>query len=194
VNIRDARVRQEGDRALDRDPWPEPWLSLNPKLEPGVTISDLIAAGVLHQECDRIFRLKTEKGLVGPDLNLPTPGHCDRSGQRSQVTPTCFHRAQGAESPSPTSFPSSTTSFVRGPARASRPSSLPMNAPRQVSLATQKRAQPVITSAARNARRVREARSCPQTPRREFVWMSCHTRATRSGTRWLFRANEVYCE
>lgn len=34
VNIRDARIRQEVDKALDEDRlWPEPWLSLNPKFK-----------------------------------------------------------------------------------------------------------------------------------------------------------------
>ena len=47
VNIRDPRVRQEVDRALDEGRlWPEPWLSLNPKFEPGGTISDLVASRI----------------------------------------------------------------------------------------------------------------------------------------------------
>ncbi len=71
VNIRDALVRQEVDRALDEGRlWPEPWLSLNPKFEPGGTISDLVGGGVLHPECDRIFRLKTDADPRGQELNL----------------------------------------------------------------------------------------------------------------------------
>jgi ATP-dependent helicase YprA (DUF1998 family) len=71
VNIRDARVRQEVDRALDEGRlWPEPWLSLNPKFEPGGTIGDLVGEGVLHAECDRIFRLKTDADARGQELNL----------------------------------------------------------------------------------------------------------------------------
>ena len=71
VNIRDARVRQEVDSALDEGRlWPEPWLSLNPKFAPGGTISDLVTNGVLHSECDRIFRQKTDNDDPGTDLNL----------------------------------------------------------------------------------------------------------------------------
>jgi hypothetical protein len=71
VNIRDALVRQEVDRALDEGRlWPEPWLSLNPKFEPGGTIGDPVSDGVLHPECDRIFRLKTDAELRGQELNL----------------------------------------------------------------------------------------------------------------------------
>lgn len=71
VNIRDAKVRQKVDTALDEGRlWPEPWLSLNPTFEPGGRVSDLVAAGTLHAECGRIFRIKTDDDPVGTDLNL----------------------------------------------------------------------------------------------------------------------------
>ncbi|GEM_PF-3350432 len=71
VNIRDALVRQEVDRDLGEGRlWPEPWLSLNPKFEPVGTIGDLLSDGVLHPECDRIFRLRTDAKLGGQELNL----------------------------------------------------------------------------------------------------------------------------
>ena len=71
VSIRDTRVRQEVDRALDEGRlWPEPWLSLNPKFKPGGTIADLVASGTLHSECDRIFRIKSETDPIATDLNL----------------------------------------------------------------------------------------------------------------------------
>ncbi len=71
VNIRDARVRSEVDAALDEGRlWPEPWLSLNPTFEPGGSIADLVAAGTLHSECDRIFRVKTDANPEGTPLNL----------------------------------------------------------------------------------------------------------------------------
>ena len=41
-----------------------------PKFEPGGTISDLVASGVLHSECDRIFRQKMDNDDPGTDLNL----------------------------------------------------------------------------------------------------------------------------
>ncbi len=71
VNIRDARLREEVDRALDEGRlWPEPWLSLNPKFAPGGTIAGLVAEGTLHAECGRIFRIKSDADPVGSDLNL----------------------------------------------------------------------------------------------------------------------------
>jgi len=71
VNIRDTAIRQEVDRSLDEGRlWPEPWLSLNPKFEPGGTIADLVRRGLLHNECDRIFRVKTETGQSVQELNL----------------------------------------------------------------------------------------------------------------------------
>ncbi len=42
--------------------WPDPWLSLNPNFAPGGTVSELVEAGLLHEECGRIFRIKE-----GPD-------------------------------------------------------------------------------------------------------------------------------
>ncbi len=71
VNIRDPRVRAEVDTALDEGHlWPEPWLSLNPKFETGGTLDQLVAAGTLHAECSRIFKVKTDQDLAGLDLNL----------------------------------------------------------------------------------------------------------------------------
>jgi len=36
--------------------WSEPWLSLNPMFASGGSIDELVGAGVLHEECARIFR------------------------------------------------------------------------------------------------------------------------------------------
>lgn len=46
--------------ALDADnaQWPLPWLSLNPSFASGGTVARLCAEGVLHPECERIFRVK----------------------------------------------------------------------------------------------------------------------------------------
>src|SRR6266702_7910696 len=49
--------------------WPDPWLSLNPNFASGGTVTELAASGLLHPECDRIFRLK-EKDPEGPVLRL----------------------------------------------------------------------------------------------------------------------------
>ena len=38
--------------------WPDPWLSLNPSFESGGHVAELVAEGLLHPECERIFRVK----------------------------------------------------------------------------------------------------------------------------------------
>jgi len=40
--------------------WPDPWLSLNPSFTSGGPIPELVAEGLLHPECDRIFRVKRD--------------------------------------------------------------------------------------------------------------------------------------
>ena len=47
-----ARRQQAGSQ------WPEPWLSLNPSYATGGTPAELVREGILHQECERIFRVK----------------------------------------------------------------------------------------------------------------------------------------
>lgn len=57
---RDARIREHVESLMDLgEQWPDPWISLNPSFDTGGTISDLVTDGVLHPECERIFRVKT---------------------------------------------------------------------------------------------------------------------------------------
>ena len=59
IDIKDARLQEHYQRELDGDSqWPEPWISLNPAFETGGRIDELVQAGLLHPECDRIFRVK----------------------------------------------------------------------------------------------------------------------------------------
>jgi ATP-dependent helicase YprA (DUF1998 family) len=59
VDINDARIKEYVDNQLDRgDQWPEPWISLNPMFQSGGTVDDLVSQGLLHEECERIFRVK----------------------------------------------------------------------------------------------------------------------------------------
>lgn len=57
LQIRDLRIRnhvaQEFERGLL---WPEPLIQLNPRFKPGATIDELVAEGLLHPDCARIFR------------------------------------------------------------------------------------------------------------------------------------------
>ncbi len=59
VDVSDERIKQHVAEQLDRgEQWPEPWLSLNPMFATGGSITSLVDEGLLHPECDRIFRLK----------------------------------------------------------------------------------------------------------------------------------------
>ncbi|MEU2094891.1 DEAD/DEAH box helicase [Streptomyces globisporus] len=59
VPVRDPRIAEHVRRELDEgSQWPEPWLSLNPNFASGGAIGDLTLEGVLHSECERIFRVK----------------------------------------------------------------------------------------------------------------------------------------
>ncbi|MDA8329644.1 MAG: DEAD/DEAH box helicase [Candidatus Dormibacteraeota bacterium] len=56
---RDSRVRELlRTRLEESDQWPDPWLSLNPSFATGGTPSELVAQGILHPGCERIFRIK----------------------------------------------------------------------------------------------------------------------------------------
>lgn len=50
--------------------WPEPLIQLNPAFEPGEWIEELVAGGILHSECRKIFRIKPEKTDGGAPLRL----------------------------------------------------------------------------------------------------------------------------
>lgn len=40
--------------------WPDPWLSLNPSFASGGAVPELVAEGLLHPECSKIFRRKDD--------------------------------------------------------------------------------------------------------------------------------------
>lgn len=66
VDIRDPRIREFVTRRLDSGAqWPDPWISLNPSFESGGTIPELVRAGLLHPECERIFRVKQHRNDAG---------------------------------------------------------------------------------------------------------------------------------
>lgn len=59
IDIKDARLKHHYETELDGDrQWPEPWISLNPSFASGGRIDDLVREGLLHPECERIFRVK----------------------------------------------------------------------------------------------------------------------------------------
>lgn len=66
VDVRDGRIAEHVDAELAAGKqWPEPWISLNPTFEPGGRIDELVAAGLLQDECHRIFRVKTSMNDQG---------------------------------------------------------------------------------------------------------------------------------
>ena len=70
VDIHDKNIREHVAERMARGyQWPDPWLSLNPNFASGGTITDLITEGLLHPECERIFRLKDDSP-DGPVLRL----------------------------------------------------------------------------------------------------------------------------
>jgi ATP-dependent helicase YprA (DUF1998 family) len=57
LTIRDERIREHVEREFDRGLfWPDPRIQLNPGFEPGGYVDQLVEEGVLHPECERIFR------------------------------------------------------------------------------------------------------------------------------------------
>lgn len=59
VEVRDDRIKQFVDQQFAEGvQWPDPWVSLNPSFAQGGRVSDLVDAGLLHPECDKIFRRK----------------------------------------------------------------------------------------------------------------------------------------
>jgi superfamily II DNA/RNA helicase len=72
LQIRDPQIRdyvtQEFERGLL---WPDPLIQLNPRFQPGATIDELVAEGLLHPDCARIFRRgKSSQEPAGYPLQL----------------------------------------------------------------------------------------------------------------------------
>ncbi|GGJ23520.1 DEAD/DEAH box helicase [Deinococcus roseus] len=71
LRISDERISTFVKQQLDSGAyWPEALVQLNPTFEPGESIMDLIRQGVLHEECQSIFRIKTQDKFDGPLLSL----------------------------------------------------------------------------------------------------------------------------
>lgn len=71
VRIADDRVRTRVEEELAQGLlWPEPLLQLNPAFEPGRSIDELVAQGILHEDCARIFRAKSHENDLGRAMRL----------------------------------------------------------------------------------------------------------------------------
>ena len=66
VEVRDRRIKEHVAQQLHEGiQWPDPWISLNPSFETGGSITELVGQGLLDQECEAIFRVKTDKDDPG---------------------------------------------------------------------------------------------------------------------------------
>jgi ATP-dependent helicase YprA (DUF1998 family)/very-short-patch-repair endonuclease len=71
IRIADERIRTSVEAEISGGLlWPEPLLQLNPSFEPGKTIDELIAEGLLHEDCGRVFRVKRHENDFGQTLRL----------------------------------------------------------------------------------------------------------------------------
>ena len=72
LHIRDQAIQDYVRGQMDEGAlWPEPLIQLNPLFEQGDSIDTLVAEGVLHPECARIFRKgKSEDDAQGQPLRL----------------------------------------------------------------------------------------------------------------------------
>lgn len=71
VQIRDHDVRRFVDEQFNAGVlWPDPLIQLNPAYAPGGSIDDMVAEGLLHPECSRIFRRNKDENPTGQPLRL----------------------------------------------------------------------------------------------------------------------------
>lgn len=69
IHIQDERIHAFVQEQLQRGVfWPDPLIQLNPMFKPGASVSELVEQGILHPECDRIFRKGEERGTSKPLL------------------------------------------------------------------------------------------------------------------------------
>ena len=71
IRIRDERIQSKVREEMDGGfLWPNPLVQLSPSFEPGDSVEELVAEGVLHSECVKIFRAKEEDGTAGSPFRL----------------------------------------------------------------------------------------------------------------------------
>jgi len=71
INIKDRRIKKFVDERLSEGfLFPKPLVQLNPSFEPGKSVDELVAEGILREECRRIFRRKTPEDSNGKPLRL----------------------------------------------------------------------------------------------------------------------------
>ena len=71
VDIADERTKKVVDEALNGGLlWPSPLVQLNPSFEPGASIDELVAQGILHKTCSEVFRRSKTADSTGQLMTL----------------------------------------------------------------------------------------------------------------------------
>jgi len=71
VQIREPRLQDYvTQRLTDEALWPQPLIQMNPSFEPGGWIDDLVRQRTLHDECQRIFKIKSAEDPLGAAMRL----------------------------------------------------------------------------------------------------------------------------
>ena len=71
TKIRSKDILDEVNKVYGKEHfWPAPLVQLNPNYESGGYIRELVSAGILHPECDNIFRITDENTLSNQPLRL----------------------------------------------------------------------------------------------------------------------------
>jgi ATP-dependent helicase YprA (DUF1998 family) len=80
IRIRDDRINKLVDEELSQGLlWPDPLIQLNPSFERGKTIDELVAEGLLHHECTKIFRRDKEPLLSSPGKAMRLHRHQEQA-------------------------------------------------------------------------------------------------------------------
>ncbi len=70
IQIRDPHIRNYVQQKLQEGVlWPEPLIQLNPFFAGGESIDELVAQGILHRECAKIFRKDKNYKMNSSNLN-----------------------------------------------------------------------------------------------------------------------------
>lgn len=86
VTPRDPRIDQLlAERMAASEQWPDPWLSLNPSCTP----AELVGEGLLHSECERIFRDERSPDYTGRDPIVFHPTSATRSRRPPTAARMC---------------------------------------------------------------------------------------------------------
>jgi len=71
IHVSDNRLSEYVDNSLEEGLlWPAPIIQLNPSFEPGAYIDELVQEDILHEECKRVFRIKSDPNDNGIPLRL----------------------------------------------------------------------------------------------------------------------------